>query len=925
MSSMKARGCGAALAMLLLVGSVFFGRMTEAHAQSVGYDCGYVAPVDSMLIANNADLQPATIRSAVMNLRLHNMVIDGAPSGTSGWSDAQIAAAIARVRADYAVHGIYFDISVQLMRVSSEFYYSFSYSTATLDILMDGPDPVEPNVIAIDAVLAFAAPGALRPYGRAWGGDQDSFVSKRCIVQIIADEDFPVLSHEIGHCFGLLHTAHTDQLNPCSESSPCARCQDRVCDTPFDRYFAGEPMWLYVDKATCTYDDPQYPGYVPPFENIMAYTWPRCMTGFTSGQGARMLRMIELTPFLQGCKTDIATRFQNVSADTELDYDGTPYSNVILDYDDDGLKDLFISMRDDFGSLQRQYDLSQSEVPRFTDRTEVDIATSSKPQIGLRGVAIADYNNDGRIDLFASADSIPRLYHNNNGSFADSAAALGLASLADSSYAGVWGDFDRDRQIDLYVCRGAGGGGDPTSSNLTPVRGRLLRNDLRSVGTFTDCTDSLGSPADAYGASVAASWADVDGDGDLDLFVGDLRDAAGSASSRFYINDGAGAFTESFASRFSGLDIENVNSVDWADMNNDGELDLVLGSESAPPAVYFNDGAGDFATVDPLLANLDAPTNMVRPVDADLDGSLDLIAVPRATTDHRWLFWNRVFGGDRALLDQSAAVGFTDSTGRIDGLTMADFNGDGDADIYFGRPKATGDVFYRARVATGDDPYANWVGVRMVAGGGNNRSAIGAHVRFSYFDGQQHFRQVQVVDGGSGKGGQADDVLICGLGAWNSTVAVQVTWPGGFVQTTNVQPNTVTTIEDATVPGITTGKTAATHYPYPHGWADWEFTWETNFSCDPALDKVTVSNRPGQPSECLTGTIVLTPTTNGVEHTVLAKAGGGYKHKLIWRDRQCIATCVHNYTVESATDATHKSTSPTRTLTVGVCIGDMEQ
>lgn len=684
-------------------------------------------------------------------------------------------------------------------------------------------------------------------------------------------------------------------------------------------------MWHYVDKATCTYDDPRYPGYVPPFENIMAYTWPRCMTGFTSGQGARMLRMIEITPFLQLCKADIVTRYENKSDDTELDYEGTPYSSVTLDYDDDGLKDLFISMRDDYGSLQRQYDLSQSEVPRFTDRTEIDIVLAERPQVGLRGIAAADYNNDGRVDLFAAAESNPRLYLNNGGTFTDAAPALGLASLADSSYAGVWGDFDRDGQIDLYVCGGSGGGDDPTSSNLAPARGRLLRNDLLSSGTFIDCTDSLGAPANAYGAAVAASWADVDGDGDLDLFVGDLRDVGGSASSRFYVNDGAGGFTESFASRFSALDIENVNSVVWADMNNDGKLDLVLGSESSPPAVYFNDGAGHFATLDPLLANLDAPTNMVRPVDADLDGSLDLIAVPRATTDHRWLLWNRVFGGVRALLDQSAAVGFVDSTGRIDGMAMADFNGDGDSDIYFGRPKGTRDIFYRAKFFAGDDPYANWVGVRLVAGGGNNRSAIGAQVRFSYVDGQQDFKQVQVVDGGSGKGGQADNVLICGLGGWNSTVAAQVTWPGGFVQTVNVQPNTVTTIEDATVPGITTGKTAATHYPYPHGWADWEFTWETNFSCDPARDKVTVSNRPGQPSECLTGTIVLTPATYGVEHTVIAKAGGGYKHKLIWQDRQCIATCVHNYTVESATDATHKSTSPTRTLTVGVCIGDMEQ
>lgn len=919
MHRMKAIGPKTKRALALIIGSAFAISVPAVHAESGGYECGVGPPANSVL-SGNEDLEPPRIRSAVLTLRLHNMVVEGAPLGTTGWSDAQIAAAKERVRADFGKHGIHFNISVQTMGVPSEYYYSHDYFQELLDAKLGVPDG------AIDAVLAFAAPGELRPSGASWGADQGSCVSKRCIAQILADEDFPVLSHEIGHCLGLLHTNHRDENNPCNESSGCARCQDRVCDTPFDRYPNEEdPLWIHVDKATCTHFDPRYPGYVPPVDNIMAYTWPRCMAGFTSGQGARMLRMIELTPSLYDNRLNIRTRFENLSADTELDYTGTPYSSVILDYDDDGLKDMFISMRDDYGSLQRQYQLSFSEVPRFADRTESAFAIEERPQIGLRGAAAAHCDTNGHIDLFVASESNPRLYLNGGGAFSDAASALGMASLADSSYAGVWGDFDRDGQVDLYVCRGTGGSNDPTSANMAPALGRLLRNDLRSSGTFTDCTDSLGSLANAFGASVAASWADVDGDGDLDLFVGDLRDAAGPASSRLHINDGTGGFSESFASRFSGLDIENVNSVAWADMNSDGKLDLVLGSESAPPAVYLNDGAGNFATLDPLLAKLDAPTNMVRPVDADLDGLLDLVAVPRETTDHRWLFWNRVFEGHRALLDQSWDVGFADSTGRVDGLAMADFNGDGDADIYFGRTKATGDIFYRAKVATGDHPHSSWVGVRLVAGGGNNRSAIGAKVRFSYTNGTQSFQQVQVVDGGSGKGGQADNVLICGLGGWNAAVNVEVTWPGGFVQTATVQPNTVTTIADATVPGITTGKTAATHYPYPHGWADWEFTWETNFSCDPARDKVTVSNRPGQPSECLTGTIVLTPATYGVEHTVLAKAGGGYKHKLIWRARQCIATCVHNYTVESAADATHKSTSPTRNLTVGVCIGDVEE
>lgn len=847
------------------------------------------APKDGLPIGWNPPFANAPkISSAVISLVVY-AVRDSA--GAGGFSYAQIDTIIERVRADYSASGIRFEIAIR----------------DTLDTsLMSVANPWPPARTArLSAALVW------RPDLQMSRGSASGSPAGLCWVKLTGTDAASVLSHELGHCLGLLHTFHRAYDSDGSLPSDCSVGGDLVCDTPFDSL--GQGLRDEVDPVTC---DGTPPARGIDVTNIMAYTWPHCMDHFTGGQIDRMLYFVEADSLLNAAWVRPAVVYENKSDDTELDYEGTPYSSVVLDYNNDGFKDLFISMRDDRGSLQKQYQLSQSGVPQFTDRTDNDIATAGLPQAGLRGVAAADYDNDGRMDLFAAADSIPRLYHNNNGVFADSAAALGLASLADSSYAGVWGDFDRDGQIDLYVCRGSGGGNDPTSSNLVPARGRLLRNDLRSSGAFTDCTDSLGAPANAYGASVAASWADVDGDGDLDLFVGDLRDAAGSASSRFYINDGAGAFTDSFASRFSGLDIENVNSVVWADMSNDGELDLVLVSESAPPAVYFNDGAGDFTTLDPLLANLDAPTNMVRPVDADLDGSQDLIAIPRAASDHRRLFWNQVIGDQRELLDQSWAVGFADSTGRVDGLAMADFNGDGDSDIYFGRPVDTGDVFYRAKSFTGDDPYSDWVGVRLVAGGANNGSAIGARVRF-YIG--TTFEQVQIVDGGSGKGGQADNVLICGLGDLTGSVQAEIMWPGGFVQTASLTRDQVNTITDETVPGVPTS-VSGVYTALPEGQAELTFTWDTPYSSKPSLDKVTITDRPRQPSQCPLGTVVLTPSSDNVTHAVFAKVGGGYRHTLTW-PLECRAPCAYDFLIESAADATHKSQMPqTAQISTPVCI-----
>lgn len=906
-------GSQARTPLLLLMGAVLAGAISPAvHADTDGYACGYVAS-DTLVSPTSPYVQGASIGSAILNLRLHNLTIEYAPPGTTGLTTAQLAAVKDRIRADFAPHQIYFYITDQPMPVPSAYYFS-SHPTELLDT------KIGPESDTIDVVLGPAVPAAIRGEGTSWGSDM--MVPTRCLVNLVSDEDFPVVSHELGHCLGLVHTNHYNG-NPSSACGPEARCnvcQDNICDTPYDMYLS-EPMWNHVDRATCQYDG-QYPEHVPPFHNIMAYTWPRCMTEFTPGQRARMLRTIEVTTHLQRCLSNVTSTYENKSADTGLLYVGTPYGSVAFDYDGDSDKDLFITMRDAYGSLQQQLQLT-SGIPQFVDRTEYDFAPGSEPQAGLRGATAADHDNDGRVDLFVAADLQPRLYHNNStpavASFADSAGATGLAALADSSYAGAWGDFDRDGRVDLYVCRGSGVGNDPTAANVNPMPGKLLRNDTRTSRTFADRSDSLGAAGSAHGATVAASWADVDGDKDLDLFVGDLRDAGASASSRLYLNNGAGKLTDSFAGRFVGLNVKNVNSVVWADMNNDAALDLVLGSESAPPTVYFNNGGGRFDVLRPLATATTGPSNGVRSVDCDLDGRQDVLVLPRSNSSHRWMFWNLSFDGEIVLADQSSFVGFT-STGRVDGVAIADFNGDGDGDMYFGRPESTDDYFYRARSPGGDQPSAHWVGVRLVGGGGNNRSAVGAKVRFSYTG----FQQVQVVDGGSGKGGQADNVLTCGLGTWNSPISVQVTWPGGYVQTVSASPGVVTTIEDATVPEIAKGKTTATYNAYPNGWADWVFCWETNFSCDPALDKVTVSDRPGEPGQCATGTVVLTPATFGVQHSVLAMAGGGYKHTLVWCAQECIAPCRHNYVVESATatDASYRSTSLTRTLNVGVCIGE---
>lgn len=174
------------------------------------------------------------------------------------------------------------------------------------------------------------------------------------------------------------------------------------------------------------------------------------------------------------------------------------------DYDDDGLPDIFVA---NFGKADRLY--RNNGDGTFTDRAE---------QTGVAGVANGagaawgDFDNDGHLDLYvfntnagASAD---RLYRNRgDGSFDDVTAEEGLSESGDGESV-VWGDFDLDGRLDLFLVN---------RSDFSPQRNRMFRN----LGSrFVDITREAGVAGTGKGQPAAA--ADYDGDGALDLFVGNL-------------------------------------------------------------------------------------------------------------------------------------------------------------------------------------------------------------------------------------------------------------------------------------------------------------------------------------------------------------------------------------------------------------------
>jgi len=139
-----------------------------------------------------------------------------------------------------------------------------------------------------------------------------------------------------------------------------------------------------------------------------------------------------------------------------------------------------------------------------------------QPELFVAGGAFAnawaDFDNDGDLDLFVGFGGTPanRLYRNDDGVFVDVAGAAGLAD-ARATRAAAWGDMDRDGDPDLVV-------------GFTPGGGSVLRLYRNDGGRFTEVTAAAGLGLEA-GAVRQPSWIDLDGDGDLDLFVA-FRDRA---------------------------------------------------------------------------------------------------------------------------------------------------------------------------------------------------------------------------------------------------------------------------------------------------------------------------------------------------------------------------------------------------------------
>jgi uncharacterized repeat protein (TIGR01451 family) len=359
------------------------------------------------------------------------------------------------------------------------------------------------------------------------------------------------------------------------------------------------------------------------------------------------------------------------------------------DYDNDGDLDILIS-----GWIS---DTSVTEVYRNDGGAVFTPINAGLAGVNPGSVAWGDYDNDGDLDILLAGDTATgittTLYRNDgNGAFTDIQA--GMSAVGASAVA--WGDYDNDGDLDILVV----GSAEPyppfcSSSGSWPFNyAKLYRND--GAGVFADTGAPLANVC--YGS---VAWGDYDNDGDLDILLTGyhFEDNWGSRGplARIYRNDGNGVWTDTNTPLAPVYDSSAV----WGDYDNDGDLDILLAGRSGYGAitkVYRNDGSGLFTDINAGLNNLYGGEAAWG--DLDNDGDLDILLTGLNNFN---VPTSRAYRNDGNGVFTDIGAGLTDV--GYSSAAWGDYDNDGDLDILLSGQTGAGTAV--AKVYTNNSPIAN--------------------------------------------------------------------------------------------------------------------------------------------------------------------------------------------------------------------------
>ena len=480
---------------------------------------------------------------------------------------------------------------------------------------------------------------------------------------------------------------------------------------------------------------------------------------------------------------------------------------AFLDYDNDGWMDIYLVNSGPSDFFTPTTPLKNALYHNNHDGTFTDVTDKAKVGGGRfgMGVAAADYDGDGYIDLYITNYGPNILYHNNgDGTFTDVTERAGVTALGWSTCA-VWFDFDNDGKLDLFVssfvfydksqnplCT------DPSLQRryycvprlFKPQPSRLFRN--RGDGTFEDVSRESGI-ADHPGKSFGAVATDVNNDGLIDLFV-----ANDTMPNFLFLNKGKGKFEEiGLAAGVAygqsgkprsgmGVDATDYDADGWQDLfvaNIDQEFFSLYHNERE---LIFNDQPGEIAPATQLLSGWG-----LKFFDYDNDGDPDLLLVnghpddmiesriPRVRYREPLLMFENTGGEFKDVSAKSGAIFAKVFSGR--GMAVGDFDNDGHLDVLISN-NGEAPVLLQNKGANQN----NWLGLQLLATK-SNPAAVGAIVTWQ----AGGVTRRRLKTGGGSYLSSHDPREVLGVSTATKIDWIEIRWPSGKVdKLTNLPLNT---------------------------------------------------------------------------------------------------------------------------------------
>lgn len=437
-------------------------------------------------------------------------------------------------------------------------------------------------------------------------------------------------------------------------------------------------------------------------------------------------------------------RFTDVTEESGINARGYGMGVAVGDVDNDGWPDLYVT---NYGANQLWRNRGDGTFEDATARAGVGDPRWSVPAV------FWDYDKDGWLDLFV-------------GNYVDFSVATHKRCTTDLGRPNYCGPLAYEPQGDV-----------------------LFRN--RGDGTFEDVTGRAGLRSTAGGA-LGAITADVNGDGWLDLYV-----ANDGVPNALWVNQGDGTFQDEALLSGSAVNAEGQPEasmgIDVADLDGDGDEDLFMTHLTRETnTLYLNAGDGTFVDAS-VTSGLGAPSFEKTGfgtafIDVDNDADLDLLVVngavkvieelalagdPFPLHQQDQLFLNRGGGVFEDVPAAEAGGSFHRSeVGR--GVAVGDLDNDGDPDVLVTNNAGPARILVNRTISGAEAPDVSWIGLRLLDGHG--REALGAMAEITAEDRPPVVRRVRTA---GSYASASDPRILVGLGpAGGASAEVLVRWPG---------------------------------------------------------------------------------------------------------------------------------------------------